>query len=251
MFGHLFSISPGAGSSRRGGLQRLWLGLLAAVLLLALFLAPMQAAAAPAVDTAASTSAATCAYYHTVRVGETLGQIGQAYGVSWTTLAAVNNLSNPNRIYAGQVLCIPAAGSPPPPPPPSCQVWHTVRAGETLASIGRTYGVAWTTIATANNLGNANRIYAGQQLCIPAGGTVPPPAGASGTVNAYYLNVRSGPGVGYGVIAWLVRNQTVPVTHRNASATWVRVQLPNGTYGWVNASWLALNTPVGNLPVGG
>ncbi len=59
---------------------------------------------------------------HTVRPGEGLATIARQYGLSWPTLAAANNISDPNRIYSGQVLIIPAsdgqaaAYSPAPPP---------------------------------------------------------------------------------------------------------------------------------------
>jgi hypothetical protein len=46
---------------------------------------------------------------HTVRSGETLYSIGQLYGVSWQSIAAANNISEPYTIYVGQVLIIPAA----------------------------------------------------------------------------------------------------------------------------------------------
>ena len=45
--------------------------------------------------------------------------------------------------------------------------YHWVRPGETLFSIGRMYGVSAWAIASANHLGNPNRIYAGQCLYIP------------------------------------------------------------------------------------
>ncbi|MCU0498539.1 MAG: LysM peptidoglycan-binding domain-containing protein [Anaerolineae bacterium] len=44
---------------------------------------------------------------HTVQRGETLGRIARHYGVDLIVLARVNNIANPNRIYAGQVLLIP------------------------------------------------------------------------------------------------------------------------------------------------
>lgn len=43
--------------------------------------------------------------------GEHLAQIARQYGVSWMAIAQANNLSDPNSIYAGQQLIIPAAGS--------------------------------------------------------------------------------------------------------------------------------------------
>ena len=48
-------------------------------------------------------------------------------------------------------------------------VWHRVRWGETLFSIGRLYRVNPWAIARANRLPNPNCIYAGQALWIPRG----------------------------------------------------------------------------------
>jgi LysM repeat protein len=121
--------------------------------------------------------------YHTVRYGETLYSIGRLYGVSPHYIADVNNLYNPDCIYAGQVLYIPTDyydGCHDP-----CydydnvyydgyyrgdQYWsnyHIVSYGETLSSIAYRYGVNPWTIARANNIYNLNRIYAGQRLYIP------------------------------------------------------------------------------------
>jgi LysM repeat protein len=47
-------------------------------------------------------------FYYTVKCGDTLGNIGWKYGWSATYLAQVNGIPNPNLIYAGQVLWIPA-----------------------------------------------------------------------------------------------------------------------------------------------
>lgn len=45
---------------------------------------------------------------YTVQRGDTLSRIARRYGISMTVLAQVNNISNPNQIYVGQVLQIPA-----------------------------------------------------------------------------------------------------------------------------------------------
>jgi LysM repeat protein len=47
-------------------------------------------------------------FYYTVRCGDTLGNIAARYGWTATYLAQVNGIPNPDRIYAGQVLWIPA-----------------------------------------------------------------------------------------------------------------------------------------------
>ncbi|MCS6843982.1 MAG: LysM peptidoglycan-binding domain-containing protein [Caldilineales bacterium] len=48
---------------------------------------------------------------HVVRAGETLSSIAARYGVSASALARANGISNPNRIYVGQRLRIPAGGA--------------------------------------------------------------------------------------------------------------------------------------------
>jgi LysM repeat protein len=45
---------------------------------------------------------------HVVQAGEHLSQIAQLYGVSWVAIAQTNGLVDPNQIYAGEQLVIPA-----------------------------------------------------------------------------------------------------------------------------------------------
>jgi LysM repeat protein len=53
--------------------------------------------------------------------------------------------------------------------PPACgPIYHCVRYGETLSSIGRLYGVNPYAIARANGIANPNCIYAGRMLLIPS-----------------------------------------------------------------------------------
>jgi LysM repeat protein len=107
-----------------------------------------------------------------VQQGETLSSIAQRYGTSWQTIAQANGLVNPNQIYRGQKLKIPAAsgstgstGST----PTGCRLRHTVRPGEWVWQIARNYGVSPYDILAANGLTiqSANVIYAGKVLCIP------------------------------------------------------------------------------------
>ncbi|MBN1966086.1 MAG: LysM peptidoglycan-binding domain-containing protein [Anaerolineae bacterium] len=48
---------------------------------------------------------------HIVQRGESLSIIARIYGVTWSDIARANGIVDPNRIYAGQSLTIPAAGS--------------------------------------------------------------------------------------------------------------------------------------------
>jgi len=69
--------------------------------------------------------AANCTQWYTVQPGDTLYKIGVWYGVSWTYLAKINNIQNPNKIYYGQVLCVSTKGGSQPPPKPAPQTIPT------------------------------------------------------------------------------------------------------------------------------
>ncbi len=123
---------------------------------------------------------------HIVKPGETLLSIARLYGVDVTALARANHIVNPNYIYVGQRLIIPA----PTTTPPTAGV-YIVQAGDTLYSIARRYGTTAWAIAQANGLYNLNYIYVGQRLLIP--GTVPPSPtptpSAAGSWRGEYFNV--------------------------------------------------------------
>jgi hypothetical protein len=48
-----------------------------------------------------------CEVTYRIKRGDTLSQIARYFHVSLHKLAKVNDIRNPNRIYAGQTLCIP------------------------------------------------------------------------------------------------------------------------------------------------
>ena len=51
--------------------------------------------------------------------------------------------------------------------PQQCDATYRVKRGDSLSEIARHYGVSVNQLANANGIRNANRIYAGQVLCIP------------------------------------------------------------------------------------
>ncbi len=63
-------------------------------------------AAAPAAESAPAAS------QHVVAAGETLSTIAGRYGTSISNLTALNGLSDPNRIYVGQVLSVSGSATP-------------------------------------------------------------------------------------------------------------------------------------------
>lgn len=71
-----------------------------------------------------------------------------------------------------KLVTVQSALTPPPPPPPPAGAArsgyeHTVKAGETLSAIAKTYKVSMDAILKANKLKNANAIRIGQKLFIP------------------------------------------------------------------------------------
>lgn len=78
----------------------------------------------------------------------------------------------------------------------------------------------------------------------------PPVSGNSAVVgNAYYLNLRSGPGTSNPVISVIPAGSVVQMLGRNSNASWIRVQLANGRVGWVSGSFLINHPPFTTLPV--
>jgi spore germination protein len=132
------------------------------VIFTVLLVVAILSAAAPVTAASAATGLPT---WHTVVRGETLFSIGRLYGVSPWAIATANRLVNPNRIYVGQALYIPAGSSY--PGPGACGSYHTVQRGDTLYRIGLAYKVSPWSIASANRIYNMNHILVGQRLFIP------------------------------------------------------------------------------------
>lgn len=108
----------------------------------------------------------TAAATYTVQSGDALWSIARKYGTTWNTIAALNNLSNPNLIYPGQVLKVPgfaAPATPAAPAAPSAE-YYTVVSGDTLSGIAARYGTTWQHLQQINNIDNANLIYPGQRI---------------------------------------------------------------------------------------
>ncbi|MDT8307093.1 MAG: PA14 domain-containing protein [Anaerolineae bacterium] len=84
----------------------------------------------------------------------------------------------------------------------------------------------------------------------PSPNPAPLPGQGTATINTARLNVRSGPGIGNAIITVVSRGQVLPLAgYRDASATWVMITLPNGTTGWIHASYILTNVQVSSLVV--
>jgi len=167
--------------------------LVAVVLLMALVVTLIPGAVLAAPATAPVSAPSVSGYItYTVTYGDNLSKIAVRFGTTVQALMTANGISNPNRIYVGQVLRIPSGGGY------ACTAYYTVKPGDTLYRIAGWYGVGAYAIAQANSLLNLNAIYAGQVLCIP-GGAVPPPPPAQTTWytvkpgdNLYRIAIRFG-----------------------------------------------------------
>ena len=128
----------------------------------------------PTVSSAAPLRADTVVYV--VKVGDTLRSIAAKYGTTPSAIARANKMTNPDVIYPGQRLVIPASGGStavPTPAPATAKpvtregVYHTVQLGDTLDKIARAYGVTPAAIIEANGIRNADLVWVGQKLLVP------------------------------------------------------------------------------------
>ena len=107
---------------------------------------------------------------YTVQRGDNLTEIAARFGTTVAELVRLNNISNPNLIYPGQVLIIRESGGS--VTPPSGMTTYTVQRGDTLSEIAARFGTTVSALVLANNIADRDRIYPGQVLIIPAGGCV-------------------------------------------------------------------------------
>ena len=103
---------------------------------------------------------------YTVMAGDTMFEIARRNGISLDTLIAANpQITDPNMIFPGQVICLPM---PPVVPCPGGTL-YTIVSGDTMFEIAKRYNISLTALIAANpQIANPNRIFPGQVLCIPA-----------------------------------------------------------------------------------
>lgn len=93
---------------------------------------------------------------YTVKSGDTLSEIAAKYGTTYQHLADINGISNPNVIYAGQVLKIDGAAV--------AAKTYTVKSGDTLSGIAAKYGTTYQKLAQINGISNPDLIHPGQVI---------------------------------------------------------------------------------------
>lgn len=98
---------------------------------------------------------------YVVQRGDTLSAIAAMYNVSVDSIVAANpEITDPDRIYAGQVLRIPVGHTK--------YVTYVVKQGDSLYKIARMYGVSLNNIIAANpQIENVDLIFPGQVIRVP------------------------------------------------------------------------------------
>jgi uncharacterized protein YraI len=85
----------------------------------------------------------------------------------------------------------------------------------------------------------------------PGAPGMPPPGDVIypvGEVKSSYLNVRSGPGTKYHVVAVLPKNTEVYIMARSSGSTWYLVNTRGGASGWVKRYYIHTDFPYTSLP---
>jgi murein DD-endopeptidase MepM/ murein hydrolase activator NlpD len=168
--------------------------LLAALLLVGMLVAPVQAQSGGPPPTV-----------HVVQRGETLFTIAQQYGTTMDAITHANGISDPRQIYVGQRLVIPGGvgevGTQETEP-------YLVQAGDMLTSIARRYQTTWQTLVHINSLLSPNTVYAGQVIQVPSPSSPPPMGGREEEGNLVYV-VRADDtpfriALRYGISRWIL-----------------------------------------------
>ena len=99
----------------------------------------------------------------TIKSGDTLSSLAREYNTTVSELVKLNNIANPNLIYAGESLLVPTNSDTNGSQNGTVET-YTVKSGDTLSQIAQMFNTTVTQIAKDNNIQNINLIYPGQKL---------------------------------------------------------------------------------------
>lgn len=121
-------------------------------------------------SSSAATNTDASAASYTVKSGDTLSTIASQHNTTVNQIVSLNQLSNPNLIYVGQVLKLKnnqttnSSSATSSSTAATTAGTYTVKAGDTLSAIASRYSTSSSTLASLNSLSNPNLIYVGQVL---------------------------------------------------------------------------------------
>ncbi|MBN1426916.1 MAG: matrixin family metalloprotease [Anaerolineae bacterium] len=128
--------------------------------------------------------------------------------------------------------------------------------GATVPVLGRNADGSWLFVDYQGSQGWAASylfVITGDLNTVPvvdqAGGAAPPgnPTGVTATAKIT-ARVRSGPGEGHQMISRVMTGATVPVLSRNASSTWLYIEI-DGIRGWSSAHLYEINGDLNTVPM--
>lgn len=96
-----------------------------------------------------------------VQAGDTLSGIASMYGTTYQSLAAINNIADPNRIYPGQEIVIDGATTE---AQVASAVYYTIKPGDTLSGIAACYETTWQWLAEINGIDTPDLIHPGTTI---------------------------------------------------------------------------------------
>ncbi|MHB1167228.1 MAG: LysM peptidoglycan-binding domain-containing protein [Carboxydocellales bacterium] len=102
-------------------------------------------------------------FLYIIRSGDTYFSISRRFGIVVPALIAANPGVDPNRLFIGQTICVPATV------PATCPggVTYVIVAGDTLYSIARRYNISIEALFAANPGINPQALRIGQVICLP------------------------------------------------------------------------------------
>lgn len=102
-------------------------------------------------------------FFYIIQPGDTFFQLSQRFNVPLDAILAANPGVDPQQLQIGQAVCIPTK-----PPIPECPGFiYTVKAGDTLYSLARQFGVTVKAIQDVNPGIDPRQLAIGQKICIP------------------------------------------------------------------------------------
>lgn len=156
---------------------------------------------------------------YTVRSGDNITGIANAYGVSEDAILIRNNIIDPNRIRVGQTLIIPTGAVTVPQS-------HVVDYGERLTDIAIRYNTTVEALIATNHLAQPDNLIPGQVLTLP-------PTGGPATFPRTYLveigDTLRNIGAEYGV-TWQQLAAFNNIANPNYIQAGVVIQIPATNY---------------------
>lgn len=163
---------------------------------------------------------------YVVQKGDMLSQLAIDFNTTSAALIAMNNLENPDVLYVGQKLTVPAGQGEKftsknvvesSDPAIKKGVSYEIKSGDTLSEIAQRADVSVNDLRTLNNIQN-DKIYAGQEISIPSYGKVPEESNLNDKIPVEE-NIS------------IVEPEIIPITGEGIQA--IPIEVPEGAIGMV------------------